>query len=551
MADAEELKSVRDLIQSFLKAKKNLRIYPPNNPIYSKTVEDNFARLQDVFELIGSLSLQFTRNEIFFDGDSVFKGAGKEDNLALFFSRDGVREVTFENTVTVEEYQAFLEILAFDFDREDVADDVVTLMWEKDFENIKYVVDESVLLEEDEEEYENEAVSQAKDRSATDDDLAKAYAYALKSEEQTREVTLVPVSQKDVRMVEELIKRSGYDKKRRLINILFDMLMQATNFFEFHEITSIIESTLDYSLRENDIQAAIEILKRAKVCSASKKIRSEIAKELHHICMFAGSEEIVKRLGEMLDTEPGIEPGVFQEYIIFLTKESVPHFIKILGELKTIGARKNVVNTLIFLGKKDISVFAKSLRDPRWYVVRNIIYVLRKIGNPRAVDFIVSAVGHSDPRVRKEVLLTLGDLGGERATVTVRACLDDPEPFVRTTAAKALGSIGSDFAKYSLLERLTDKRFLFAEFNEKKECYEVLASWKDDAVFDFLMKALKKRAIFKRAKYNELKAAAAHALGIFGDRSALPALEKLRRSNKRLLSEHAYGAIKRIEYGKR
>ncbi len=551
MPDPEDIKVVKDLLQAIIKAKKNLKIYPVNNPIYAKTVTNTYLKLEAIFEYLDEIPLRMTRNEILYGGESVFKGVGKDDNLALLFSRDGLKDLIFKNGLTREEFQGFLEIVSYDFDSEDITDDVITLLWEKDFQHIKYTVDESILVEEDEEDYEEEAVKQVKERSADEDDLTKAYSDALKSEETAKEIQLVPITDKDVKALAVLREKVARDKKVKLIDILYEMLLMSEDFYEFHEITAIVANALEYSVRQGDLRTAIEILWRAKTFDDTAVTEFDSKEELNHIFRSAESPEIIKVIGDMMDEEPGIEDIVLQEYVSFLSRNSIPQFITILGELKTIKARKSVVNALVFLGGKDIAVLAKGLSDSRWYVVRNIIYVLRKIGDPKALDYLLRAAGHNDPRVRKELLKTLGESkGGPKAAAVVKDCLDDPEPFVRTTAARALGSIGSDFAKRVMLDRLSDGKFLSVDFNEKKEFFEVLSRWRDSAVFDFLMKTVKKRALFKRAKYNENKAVAVYALGLMGNKGALPVLEKLRRSSNRFLSEYAYAAIKRIEYGK-
>ena len=43
----EDIKVAKDIIQSLVKAKKIIRLYPENNPIYAKTIEENFSKLAD------------------------------------------------------------------------------------------------------------------------------------------------------------------------------------------------------------------------------------------------------------------------------------------------------------------------------------------------------------------------------------------------------------------------------------------------------------------------------------------------------------------------
>jgi len=92
--------------------------------------------------------------------------------------------------------------------------------------------------------------------------------------------------------------------------------------------------------------------------------------------------------------------------------------------------------------------------------------------------------------------------------------------------------------------------FLGAEFSEKKEYFEALSHWKDDEVFSRLMGIVKKTHLFKKAKHDEVRACAAYGLGLLGNKDSLPALYKLRESKNKFLSEYAYSAIRRIEYGR-
>src|SRR6266498_3694774 len=149
MEASEDAKTAREVIQALLKAKKAVRMYPENNPVYKKTIEDTLSKFSDVFGLRDELNLRMRQNEILLDSEQVYFNAEKEDNIALFFFKDGLRELTFKKGLSQGELEDFLRIIALDFDREAVDDDVVTLFWEKDFENIKYIADEALLTEEE------------------------------------------------------------------------------------------------------------------------------------------------------------------------------------------------------------------------------------------------------------------------------------------------------------------------------------------------------------------------------------------------------------------
>ncbi|NIQ17848.1 MAG: hypothetical protein GTN37_02595, partial [Candidatus Aenigmarchaeota archaeon] len=101
------------------------------------------------------------------------------------------------------------------------------------------------------------------------------------------------------------------------------MLLQTQDFYEFHEITSIVAGALEYSIRQKDLKTAIEIMWRAKTFDDKAISGFDAREELNHIFGAAESPETIKFIGEILDEEPGIDDAVFQEYVSFLSKESV------------------------------------------------------------------------------------------------------------------------------------------------------------------------------------------------------------------------------------
>ena len=124
----EDVKEVRDILQNIIKAKKAFRMYPPNNPIYVKTLEEAYTRFKNFFTYKDNCVFHVKHNSILYDTQEIYHNPEKEDNLALFFFKDGLRELSFSRGLSQEELEEFLKILALDFDRDVVDDDIVTLI---------------------------------------------------------------------------------------------------------------------------------------------------------------------------------------------------------------------------------------------------------------------------------------------------------------------------------------------------------------------------------------------------------------------------------------
>jgi hypothetical protein len=548
MGLADEVKFAQELIQVFQKARKNLRMYPVNNPIYARTIEEAYKKLEDFVETFGDLDLHIKQNEIMLHGKPVYQSTEKEDNFAFFFFRDGLRELLFARGVTLEEFRDFLQAVSYDFERLGEDEDLVTLLWEQDFEHIKYLIDESFLLED--ESYEQEVTSRLQEEATEEGDLKRAYEDAMRNDTAQKGIEIVPVTQADLGGLVRELERDSAGKIPRLSEILFDLYFEQG--LAGGDVIRFLNEAIKFTVENEDLAPANHILRTARKAmdDPSTAGHSDVIKrELRQISLFASSLEVIKIIGERLDSGGHIQEEVFDEYVQRLEKDAISSFITVLGELKSIEARKVFINALIFLGGKDLNALGKGLSDPRWYVVRNIIYIFRRIGDKRGVEFLVRAAHHGDARVRMEALRALGELGGQGVVQTLRDALDDPEPSIRTTAARSLGMLKTEPAKKLILAKISQKEFPALDFNEKKEYFEVLANWRDQDTVDFLMRALKASSIFKKSRTEEIKACAAFSLGLIGHKEALSHLHKMRDSKSKLLSEYAYTAIKRIEYG--
>ena len=120
----EEIKAAKDVIQAVLKSKKILRLYPDNNPVYIKNLEETYNKFREFFYYSDELQLKIKQNEISYSSEQVYVSSEKEENLALFFFKDGIREITFKKGLTKDEMEAFLMVITLDFDMKVIDDDI-------------------------------------------------------------------------------------------------------------------------------------------------------------------------------------------------------------------------------------------------------------------------------------------------------------------------------------------------------------------------------------------------------------------------------------------
>jgi HEAT repeat protein len=256
----------------------------------------------------------------------------------------------------------------------------------------------------------------------------------------------------------------------------------------------------------------------------------------------------------MMDSAKDINEEELTEYAQYLSNGAIQLFMSLLEQLQSISARRMVNNVLIHVGKENVDVLVERLKDPTWYVVRNVVYVLRNIGDNAVLDDILKMLRHDHPRVRLEVVKALTNFRSVKALQALKDSLDDSDSTVRLSAIAGMGTIAKEssgarlFSVDAILDKIKEKVFEERDFKEKKAFYEVLALLNDSEVDEYMISLLKKKNIFSSRKRIESRACAAHYLGLAGRRNALPLLEKLGNASDPLLREHVVAALRMIKH---
>lgn len=120
--------------------------------------------------------------------------------------------------------------------------------------------------------------------------------------------------------------------------------------------------------------------------------------------------------------------------------------------------RMFLVSLFVEMGESIVPFLNRNIHHKLWYVVRNVVYILGKIGSETAVDTIAEALQHNEPRVRREALKALAVIKGEHAENAVMRCLSDPDPHFRALAAEWLGHMNATRILPSFLELLKSRR---------------------------------------------------------------------------------------------
>jgi HEAT repeat protein len=153
----------------------------------------------------------------------------------------------------------------------------------------------------------------------------------------------------------------------------------------------------------------------------------------------------------------------------------VPSLIRALGVESRSGARAMLCDVLLALDGDRIDDLGPYVSDSRWYLVRNVVSVLGRTRNSRAVAYLGQLVRHPDYRVRRETVNALSAIGTEEAQGVIASFLDDQDERIRLRALQSMDSWEAWRAMPKILAVLRRPDPFLKQFDLKQAALEALA----------------------------------------------------------------------------
>ena len=144
----EEILLAKELTSFFIKAIKAFRFYPPDNPTLKGLRDQLPKRFQFFLDKYHSFVLQISESALSFKGKILYENSNVKNNLVFLLYKDGLRELRFMKGLEEWEILGLIDIIIIRNDSiNQLEDDLVTLMWEKDFIHISYLATDEFLEE--------------------------------------------------------------------------------------------------------------------------------------------------------------------------------------------------------------------------------------------------------------------------------------------------------------------------------------------------------------------------------------------------------------------
>jgi HEAT repeat protein len=168
--------------------------------------------------------------------------------------------------------------------------------------------------------------------------------------------------------------------------------------------------------------------------------------------------------------------------------------------------RRRLFNLIASLGAVIVPDATRMLKDGRWYVVRNMIALLRKVGDKNSLPEVRKLTAHVDLRVRLEAIKTLLAFDPKLPRELLDKAIKDPDPKLAESAVVLVGQYGIQEAKDPLVSILMHWDLFGARRSLRIKTLRALADLADPAVLPRLGRFFKD-SLFPPVALEERRAA--------------------------------------------
>ncbi len=198
-----------------------------------------------------------------------------------------------------------------------------------------------------------------------------------------------------------------------------------------------------------------------------------------------------------------------------------------MAEEENMSLRRFMMDRVQAFGASARPYLLARLSDPRWYVLRNIILMLRAIGHPDDAEQLRPLLRHSNQKVRQESLKSLLMLGDQMAQRQVLRDLDSTDREVQLNAISMADRSSSAEMARKLLGLVTSGGFTVVECELKSAAIQALGEIGRPEVLPELVKLFALRSLLSFKALNRLKLDIVRSLERYPETAVRPLLERL------------------------
>jgi HEAT repeat protein len=280
----------------------------------------------------------------------------------------------------------------------------------------------------------------------------------------------------------------------------------------YQEVASIVRHLIEVAILGADLARANRLMDVLRGIPAAKgAARGDMAAATDIVVREIGRRNLMVEFAAVLNRQKDVDFDALTAFLVHLGASAAPTLCDLLGEINDMKMRRALCEALAITCKNSVEILIQRLDDSRWYVVRNLLYVLGRIGHQGVERALGEALSHVDVRVRKEAVRALGGIDSPTSRAYLNSALRDTDRSIRILVAQLVGKRVDERAAQVLWSVVESPEFASRDAEERSLFFVALGRSGSDAMVDRLERILTRGGLFRTEQGGKKEAALALA----------------------------------------
>jgi hypothetical protein len=279
--------------------------------------------------------------------------------------------------------------------------------------------------------------------------------------------------------------------ERRVVTTLLDMTAVAPDIVR-PLVLGRLREVFVRALQQNRFAQAVGIIRAVRDLAADPSLAERRAALDEFLANLADAQTLAALVAA--SRQPGGPPFVqVQTLILALGASAARGLLEALAAEQDRGRRLRLIELAASLGPAIVPETRRLLADSRWYVVRNMVLLLRRVQDRSAMSEILRCADHPDLRVRLEAIRALFAFDSKVPRDLLARTINHPDPRLAEAAVLLSGQHGITQATDLLVEILLRWDFFGRRRSMRLKALRALADLGDPAVLPRLGRFFRER----------------------------------------------------------
>lgn len=539
---------IRDFFMTLVKTIRAAQLYVQGNPLLHQFIADLERRLGRLWDIVSTLTFTVHEDELRWQNRTVYRErAGRAENLAFQFYRDGIRRIEFRPGVEEDELRQFIDILRLSKRLREDEDDLLTLMWNADFEHIRY---EYVDVLGDDPPLPMPTVDETSDETLP---VLPRLELSPEMEAPTLredfEPSLYFLDEGELAHLQQELRREWDRPVKR------DVLLAILDQYEMGdgerrgEVFQILRKLLPRVLADGAFTDAAFIVVELRKIAASRE-DPEIAEEVENIVGELSDPMVLEQLVRLME-DGSVDPKSDDLATLLgaLQPEAITVLMHTIPQVTHRQVREMLYAALERLARTNPGLMASLVRSAEPKVAAEAARIAGKLSLSDAAEAIAGLLERPEKEVRLAAVEALTELRTSMAGNPLLRALTDESRDVRVAAARGLGHLRYRPGYRDLEKRIVSKDVRACDLTEQLALFEAYGRSAGEEGVRLLNRMLNGRRFLWIRYPGQIRACAARALGLIGGQAATAALNEALRDRDPVVTSAVQRALRGTQEG--